>query len=100
MSTSYRVLEFDRKTNEFCVVFTNNNVESRIFVPAVLSSDKTTVLAEKSKAAISKAIETVVSQASAPTVTGFESLIGETYETTAYDPAQTTSGVPTDPDEL
>lgn len=99
MSTSYRVLEFDKKAKEFCVVFTHDGKEHRVFVPASIS-DSDRVEVERSKAAISRFIESYVSELTRPDITGFEAMIGETYEVTAVDPADQAPGTPGDVEEL
>lgn len=54
--TEYRVIDFDDATDEYTVVYTHNEEQARIVVPAVIEDDGETVDVVASKDAIQKAI--------------------------------------------
>ena len=58
--TEYRIVDFDDETDEYVVVYTHDDQQNRILVPAVIEDDGETVDVVASKDAIQKAIREVV----------------------------------------
>lgn len=58
--TEYRVIDFDDATDEYMVVYTHEDKEDRIVVPAVIEDDGETVDVVASKDAIQKAIREAI----------------------------------------
>tara|TARA_B100001287_G_scaffold208018_1_gene176993 strand:+ start:699 stop:1040 length:342 start_codon:yes stop_codon:yes gene_type:complete len=96
--TEYRVIDFDDETDEYVVVYTHEDQENRIIVPAVIEDDGETVDVVASKDAIQKAIREVIKPV-VKTVKRFGRDLVGTTDTLQQNPGGDESGL-LDPDDF
>ncbi|MGA0425913.1 MAG: hypothetical protein ACO3OM_07265 [Alphaproteobacteria bacterium] len=96
--TEYRVIDFDDATDEYTVVYTHEDQENRIIVPAVIEDDGETVDVVASKDAIQKAIREAITPVTRTVKRFGKDLVGTT-DSLQQNPGGEEAGM-YDPDSL